>query len=157
MTAVLERQMDDTTEPLGWPPSPRREPWSAPLLAVGGLLCTVLVAVGLSMGGAPPILPDDGPPEVVVTNGSYEPGGSTGWHVHAGLHSVVVLRGTLTVYDERCGHSRFGPGEVYAGGDRPHLVRNDGGETATYVVTYARTAEARLDPPTSVPSPCDMQ
>ncbi len=154
-TAVLERRMDDTAEPLGRPPLPRRTPWAAPLLAVAGLLCMGLAAAVL--GTAEPAAFDVAP-QVTVTSGSYEAGHSSGWHVHPGLHSVVVLTGALTVYDERCDRHHVGPGEVYLGGDRPHVVRNETPDPSTFVVTYARPPAA-LDPGTVVPTPtgCDLR
>jgi quercetin dioxygenase-like cupin family protein len=158
-TAVLARWMDDTTEPLGRPPVTRRAPWTAPLLAVAGLLC---------MGLAGAIFPSADPaaidaalatPRVTVTSGAYEAGHSSGWHVHPGVHSVVVLTGSLTVYDERCGRHHVGTGDVYLGGDRAHLVRNETADPSTYVVTYTRLPAAALDPGAVVPAPtgCDLQ
>jgi quercetin dioxygenase-like cupin family protein len=40
-----------------------------------------------------------GPGDVAVVNQVYEPGQTSGWHTHAGLHAVAVLTGELTVYD----------------------------------------------------------
>lgn len=77
----------------------------------------------------------------MVTSGAYEADHSSGWHVHPGLHSVVVIGGSLTVYDERCRRHEFGPGEAYVGGDRPHLVRKDTPAPAT----------------TWSPTPCDLR
>lgn len=132
---------------------------AVPLLAVAGLLGTGLI--GAAMGEADPAAVEAalGGPQVVVTSGDYAAGHSSGWHVHPGLHSVVVLTGSLTVYDERCGRHDFGPGDAYLGGDRPHLVRNDTRDSATYVVTYARLPDAALDPGTTVPAPtaCDLR
>jgi hypothetical protein len=42
----------------------------------------------------------------------------SGWHVHPGVHSVVVLSGTLTVYDDHCVRTDDRPGEIYLGGDK---------------------------------------
>ncbi len=150
-TAVLERLKDNTTEPLGRPPIPRREPWAVPLLAVAGLLCMGLA--GAVQGKADPaaIAAALGGPQVVVSSGAYEADHSSDWHVYPGLHSVVVLTGTLTVYDDRCERHDFGPGEAYVGGDRPHLVRNDTPERATYVVTHARMPSTVLDAEAKVP------
>jgi quercetin dioxygenase-like cupin family protein len=158
ITAVLERRMDDTTEPLGRPPLPRRTPWAAPLLAVAGVVCIGLAATAL--GTAHPAASDAAlqASQVTVTTGSYEAGHSSGWHVHPGLHSVVVLTGALTFYDERCERHHVGPGEAYLGGDRAHLVRNETPDPSTFVVTYARPPAA-LDAGTIVPPPtgCDLR
>ena len=39
------------------------------------------------------------PTDVVVLTTTINPGGSTGWHSHPGPAFIVVIRGTLTVYD----------------------------------------------------------
>ena len=120
----------------------RREPRAAPLLAVIGLLCTGVAAAALGKPDPAAVQAARGGAQVVVTDGAYPAGHSSGWHVHAGLHSVVVLAGPLTIYDETCEGHEFGPGESYLGGDRPHLVRNDTAAEATYVVTYASLPSA---------------
>jgi quercetin dioxygenase-like cupin family protein len=156
--AVLERRMDDTAEPLGRPPLPRRTPWAAPLLAGAGVVCMGLAAATLGTADRAAIDAALGASQITVTSGSYEAGHSSGWHVHPGLHSVVVLTGALTFYDERCERHHVGPGEAHLGGDRAHLVRNETPDTSTFVVTYARPPAA-LDPGTVVPPPsgCDLR
>jgi hypothetical protein len=46
-------------------------------------------------------------PDVGIAQIVYEPGHSSGWHVHAGVHSVVRAVGALTVYDQACGRQDF--------------------------------------------------
>jgi anti-sigma factor ChrR (cupin superfamily) len=75
-------------------------------------------------------------PNVGVTSEDYLPGQSSGWHRHAGVHSVVVLSGTLTIYDQDCQRRDYGPGDSYIGGQQPHLARNEGAEPVALVVTY---------------------
>ena len=137
----------------------RRDSWAVPVLAVAGLLATGLAGATLGKADPAAVRAALGGPHVVVSGGAYEAGHSSGWHVHPGVHSVVVLTGTLTVYDEGCGRHTFGPGDAYLGGDRPHLVRNDSAAEATYIVTHARLPEAALDPGTTVPPPtvCDLR
>jgi quercetin dioxygenase-like cupin family protein len=158
-TAVLERRIEDTTEPLGRPPLPRRAPRKAPLLAVAGLLCMGLAGAVLARADQAGVQAASSGPEVTITSGTYEGGHTSGWHVHPGLHSVVVLTGALTVYDERCERHHFGAGEIYLGGDRPHLVRNETPDPATYAVTYARLPAAGPDPGAHVTAPtgCDLR
>lgn len=72
----------------------------------------------------------------------YEPGHSSGWHVHPGVHSVVVLSGTLTVYDEACEGHDYGPGQAYVGGREPHVALNTGAEAAGLVITYVADPSA---------------
>jgi Cupin domain len=53
------------------------------------------------------------PTDVVVLTTTINPGGSTGWHSHPGPAFIVVIRGTLTVYDgddPTCAPHRYGPG-----------------------------------------------
>lgn len=96
-------------------------------------------------------------PDVGTTDVTYEPGHSSGWHVHPGVHSVVVLSGTLTVYDEECGRREFGPGETYLGGDRPHLARNEAPDVLRFAVTYVFDHGSPIAPGKVVPAPapCD--
>ena len=61
-------------------------------------------------------------PDVGGTDVAYEPGHSSGWHVHPGVHSVVVLPGNLTVYDADCRRHAYGPGQTYLGGDIVHIA-----------------------------------
>ena len=159
MAAVLERRIHDTTEALGRPPTPRRGRWAAALLAVAGFLCMGL-AVGILARHQRTIPTSDSTgPAVALTSGAYEPSHSSGWHVHPGLHSVVVLSGTLTFYDEGCDGHQVGPGDAYLGGDRPHLVRNETAEPVTYVVTYVRGPSSKHEPGAAVPAPtgCDRR
>ena len=69
---------------------------------------------------------------------SYAPGQSSGWHRHPGLHLVIVVSGTLTVYSEDCTAATFGPGQEYVGGEEPHLARNETEVTMGMAVTYLR-------------------
>lgn len=66
----------------------------------------------------------------------YEPGHSSGWHVHAGVHAVVVLSGTLTVYDEGCRRQDYQAGQTYLGGREPHAARNLTAEELRLAATY---------------------
>lgn len=110
-----------------------------------------VVLVGLSVGALLVVSPRGGaparerqpaavPPNVLgsVTTAElvYEPGHSSGWHVHPGLHAVVVLSGTLTVYDQACERQDYGPGQTYVGGRDPHVARNEHGGPVRIVATY---------------------
>ncbi len=124
-------------------------------LALMGLSATSLVlqlrADGVSPAPPAPIAASE-PPQVSTTDLVYEPGQSSGWHVHPGVHSVLVSSGTLTVYDEACRRQDFGPGQTYVGGRQPHLVRNGGDTFAVLAVTYV--AEPSADTPGgAVPAP----
>lgn len=96
--------------------------------------------------------------DVAVSDDSYVPGHSSGWHVHPGLHAVVVLSGTLTIYDEGCHGRDYGAGESYLGGRHPHLARNEGTEPVVLVITYvsppAAVEHGSIVPP---PSGCGVR
>lgn len=83
--------------------------------------------------GGVPAVPS---PSITTASITYPPGHSSGWHVHPGVHSVVVLAGTLTMYDEHCVRTDYGPGETYLGGNAPHLARNEGTDDVSAAVTY---------------------
>jgi hypothetical protein len=164
---VTERHQDLRAEELGpslmLQPSPptRRLPTAPALAAAGGLLVAALAAGGLladrarsEPGPAAPIaVSTDTFPDVGVSHGAYEAGHSSGWHVHPGLHSVVVLEGTLTVYDAACVRHQFRPGETYLGGDHPHVARNEEPEPLRFAVTYVFSRSPDQGPGHAVPPP----
>ena len=92
-------------------------------------------------------------PDVGVAENVYEPGHTSGWHTHPGVHSAVVLSGTLTVYDAECVRHEFHAGETYLGGQDPHLARNETGEPVGLVVTYVFRPVPPLEHATAVPAP----
>ncbi len=97
------------------------------------------------------------PGDITVLNMTYAPGQSSGWHHHRGIHAVAVVSGQLTVYDQDCVAHTYGSGDAYIGGQLPHLVRNEGTEPATMVVTYVNPtgpAPAQVAPTTP---PCDVR
>jgi quercetin dioxygenase-like cupin family protein len=87
---------------------------------------------------------------VSVVTQVYESGQSSGWHSHSGLHAVAVLSGRLAVYDQDCRLQQVEPGQPYVGGQELHLVRNEGTEPATMIVTYLNPAQPA---PARAPSP----
>lgn len=97
-------------------------------------------------------------PSVGTSAVTYEPGHTSGWHVHPGVHSVVVLRGTLTIYDEYCVRTDYGPGETYLGGNAPHLARNDGVDELDVAITYVyRVDSPDHGTPVTAPQGCDVR
>ena len=136
------------------PSSPRR----AALFMLGGLLVTAVASVSLlrqlapspgevgagaqqpASAPAPAGLELGGPSDVAVQSAIYEPGQRSGWHTHTGMHAVMVLSGTFTVYDGACRPVQYGPGDMYVGGQDPHLAINEGATPAALVVTYLFSA-----------------
>lgn len=90
--------------------------------------------------------------DVTVVNLSYEPGHSSGWHVHPGLHAVYVLSGALTVYDEACRPHVYGPGESYVGGQTAHVVRNET-DAPTELIVTAIELSGPAGPGSHLPAP----
>jgi quercetin dioxygenase-like cupin family protein len=81
------------------------------------------------------------PTDTVVLTTTIDPGGSTGWHSHPGPAFVVVVRGTLTLYDgidPTCTPHRYGPGTGFLdpGFGHVHIARNEGWTPVTVVQTY---------------------
>jgi quercetin dioxygenase-like cupin family protein len=68
------------------------------------------------------------------------PGGSFGWHVHGAPVAVVVVSGTLTVFDPTVGNCK--PFKVSKGlsfvepANHIHLARNDGTKPALVYALY---------------------
>lgn len=50
----------------------------------------------------------------------FVPGRSTGWHTHPGPNIVLVVSGALTLTDEHCNVTTYGPGEGFATGIDVH-------------------------------------
>lgn len=95
------------------------------------------------------------PADAVVLTTTIYPGGSTGWHSHPGPAFIVVIRGTLTVYDgnDPTGTpNRYGPGGGYLdpGFGHVHIACNQGTTPVTVVQTYLNVppgGSPRIDEP----------
>lgn len=148
-------------------PSRRR---TAILAVVGGLACVASsTGIALAAHSAPAprhdgrqaavAVPPSAPlPNVGTASETYEPGHTSGWHVHPGVHSVVVLGGTLTIYDERCVRTGYAPGETYLGGNAPHLARNERADDLNVAITYVYGATSRAPgTPVAAPAGCDVR
>jgi hypothetical protein len=171
-----------TTVPV---PAPRRS-GSAALALMGAGLAAVALAAGVlvtaDIGSSdraasipPPATtePAATPPgaitiqgtgDITVLNMTYEPGQSSGWHTHRGIHAVAIVSGQVTIYDQNCIAKAYGPNEPYIGGQLLHLIRNDGTEPAAMVVTYVNPAQptvAAVAPTasagTTATPPCDVR
>jgi quercetin dioxygenase-like cupin family protein len=84
-----------------------------------------------------------GPTEVTFREITIEPGGSTGWHHHAGELLAVVQAGTLTRQLEDCSVVVSPAGQVFvepAGGQHVHVGRNLGAEPVVLYVAYVLPA-----------------
>jgi quercetin dioxygenase-like cupin family protein len=138
---VLERSPDRTA--VEQPPvdSDRRGgSWLGPVLAMAaglGLIAGALVVVDQARTKpASSTMTIGGPADVTVHQATYQPGQTSGWHAHTGIHAVMVLSGTVTMYDGGCQGRAYGPGETYVGGREVHTVTNETAEPVTLSVTY---------------------
>ncbi len=154
---VLDRQHEQTTEPVrrtaAIAPAVHGRGAAVAAMAVGLVVVTAALLILVTARSTDPptkvqpapvgaTVTDEVAPTISVSENRYEPGHTSSWHVHPGMHSVVVLSGTLTVYDDDCVRHQYGVGQSYLGGRQPHLARNEGSETVELVVTYVGTPSA---------------
>ena len=173
MTQVMwGREQTVTAETVHVPlaiPAPRRRR-VAVAAVTGGLVAAS--AAFLALSTARPVRRSPGPqsaaavatptgsslPNVGLTEETYAPGQSSGWHRHAGVHSVVVLSGTLTIYDQDCVRHDYGPGSSYIGGQQAHVARNEQAEPLGLVVTYVSSPSAASQSAmVDAPPGCDVR
>jgi hypothetical protein len=94
-----------------------------------------------------------GPSDVYVVDNKFAamtadtPGGTTGWHSHAGPSLIQVVAGTVTNYEAAGGTCTkhvysAGMGFVDAGGDDVHMLRNEGSVPAETIATQLLPADA---------------
>ncbi len=135
------------------------------LAVVGGLLAPV-AGYGLANGaGTDRAAPAAGVPAaassqpkglpVSVQRTIYQPGESSGWHSHAGVHTVIVMSGALTVYDRSCRPRSFGPEDPYIGGLENHLARNESDAPVEMMVVYTRAGGVNAGVDTRAEHPPD--
>ena len=92
-----------------------------------------------------------GATDVAMQTITSPPGGSSGWHSHPGVVLVAVQSGTVTLYDQECHTTQYGPGQAFVEvGDEPSLVRNNTTSNAVLYVTLIVPSSApslRIDKP----------
>jgi quercetin dioxygenase-like cupin family protein len=134
------------------PEIPGRRLTPATLMGAGAAILVAAAFLGASVLTTSPATP--APVTFVgLTENTYQPGHTSGWHTHPGAHSVVVLEGVLTIVDEACGQIDVGAGRSWIGGRHPHLVRNDTASPVRLVITYAFDQASALDHAATVPAP----
>ncbi len=106
--------------------------------------------------------------QVYVQHAIIPPGGTTGWHSHAGPVIVLMVKGSLTYYPAKPRHREHGtttaapgcPGTTYAMGEGfvdpgfgfVHNARNEGTVPAEFYATYVLPAGAG-DAGVKIPQP----
>lgn len=82
--------------------------------------------------------------EVAVVKASLAPDGYTYWHGHPGPSVVIVTAGQITVLEPApngaCQSRTYGVGDAFFHGIGNHDFRNDGSETAEFMITYFVTS-----------------
>jgi quercetin dioxygenase-like cupin family protein len=99
------------------------------------------------------------PGSMVVDLIKIQPGGNFGWHTHGAAVAVVVVKGTLTVFDPSvasCAPFKVGKGAGFVEpADHIHLARNDGTTTVVLYATYLGIPKGALaNKPGTQPSGC---
>jgi quercetin dioxygenase-like cupin family protein len=61
----------------------------------------------------------------------FVPGRSTGWHTHPGPNIVLVVSGGLTLTDDHCNSTHYGPGEGFSTGLDVHEAIADNNPEGT--------------------------
>jgi hypothetical protein len=113
--------------PSGWGPVAAR------LLARG----TVAKASHVRAAGIK--LATRGPIDVATARVTFQPGGTTGWHVHPGPALVTVKTGQLTLHRAKgCRSRTFGAGQTFLelGPEDVNLTRNETAAVTETVVTF---------------------
>ena len=78
-----------------------------------------------------------GPVDTFFQTGTFQPGGTSGWHSHSGIVVIAVKSGELTRYDRKCRATTFGAGQAFVEhGDHPVLVRNEGAQPTVIYTLY---------------------
>jgi quercetin dioxygenase-like cupin family protein len=80
-----------------------------------------------------------GPIDVATVHVTFQPGGSTGWHIHPGPALVTVKTGQLTLHRAKgCRTRSFSAGQTFLefGPNDVNLTRNETGSVTETVVTF---------------------
>lgn len=140
------------SRPVAIPEVRARRLTPATLMAAGTAVLLAATFLGASVLRTTP--PAPAPLTTVgLTENTYQPGHTSGWHTHPGVHSVVVLEGVLSIVDGACTPQVVGAGESWIGGREPHLVRNDTESPVRLVITYAFDQASALDHAATVAAP----
>jgi len=89
---------------------------------------------------------------------TFDPGGTTGWHVHPGPVLVIVTAGTLTKYSaDDCTAQTYTTGQAFteAGPTDENMVRNNGTVQAETIVTFITPPGAPIRDDAPPPPGCN--
>jgi hypothetical protein len=100
-----------------------------------------------------------GPLDVATVHVTFQPGGSTGWHVHPGPALVTVKTGQLTLHRAKgCRARTFGAGQTFLelGPGDVNLTRNQTGGVTETVVTFLLPVGAPITVDAPAPRHCPL-
>jgi quercetin dioxygenase-like cupin family protein len=125
-TLALAAGVALATPPNGETPTP---------LASGALIAPANVNAKVTGGSVG--ITTQGALDVLMLNITLAPGGTGGWHRHAGPHITVVKQGTLTIFDAECKRHQLSAGHaVISSGGAPEKDENKGTTPVTFDVTF---------------------
>ena len=121
------------------------------ILARGSFAAPTDVKIKSTLGGDFRVMHVKDSQQAIVQQVTIEPGAQTGWHSHYGPVFVVVVSGTMTLYqadDPTCTGESYSAGQAFVdpGQGNVHNARNDGDEGVVLYATY-------LDVPPSAAGP----
>jgi len=99
-----------------------------------------------------------GPIDIATVHVTFQPGGSTGWHVHPGPALVTVKTGQLTLHRAKgCTTRTFAAGQTFLefGPKDVNLTRNETGGVTETVVTFLLPVGAPITVDAPAP-PCPL-
>ncbi len=90
-----------------------------------------------------------GPSNFIVLDGSYFPGGHTGWHSHPGILLITVTEGSIEWYNSNCEKTVYNVGDSLTENTEVHYFRNVGSVNARVMATFviAKGQPRRIDQP----------
>jgi Cupin domain len=100
-----------------------------------------------------------GPVDVATVHVTFQPGGSTGWHVHPGPALVTVKSGRLTLHRAKgCRSRTFSAGQTFLefGPKDVNLTRNETGAVTETVVTFLLPVGAPISVDAPAPGHCRL-
>jgi hypothetical protein len=122
------------------------------------LLARGTIAHASQVGVAGIKLQTRGPIDVATVHVTFQPGGSTGWHVHPGPALVTVKTGQLTLHRTNgCTTRTFSAGQTFLefGPKDVNLTRNETGGVTETVVTFLLPVGAPITVDAPAP-PCPL-
>jgi quercetin dioxygenase-like cupin family protein len=75
--------------------------------------------------------------DALAAQQTLAPGGTSGWHKHAGPHITIVMQGVLTIIDAKCGRHELPAGHAnIAPGPSVDKVENPGSTPVVFYATF---------------------